>query len=216
MNNHNKPSNSDLPSVARLIKSTLVAICLAAVILVTAVLPGEFGIDPTGIGNILGLTKMGEIKVSLAQDAAAEIAAAEAMQAAGKNSEPLKVAEPVARVVENTAVTKTEAPVMSDSITLSLKPNQGREVKVKMVKGGQVSYKWKTSNGRANFDIHGDSVKHKIDYYNYSKGSSESSDGVLEAEFDGKHGWFWRNRPGKSMPITLEVEGEFTVMTQEV
>ncbi len=211
MNNNNKPSNTDLPSAAKLIKSTVVAITLAAIILVIAVLPAEYGVDPTGVGNVLGLTKMGEIKVSLAQDATAEMAAAKAMK-----KEVKKVADPVAKVVADTVGTQVEKSVKSDSITLSLKPNQGREVKVKMVKGGKVSYKWKTSNGHANFDIHGDSAKHKINYFSYSKGSSESSDGVLEAEFDGKHGWFWRNRTSKPMTITLEVEGEFTEMTQEV
>lgn len=216
MNPKNKPSNSDLPSVGKLIKSTFVAISFAAIILVTAVLPAEYGIDPTGIGSILGLTKMGGIKVSLAQDAAAETAAAESMKVKANKPEAKKVAEPVVTVAAKAVETQAKTPVMSDSITLSLKPNQGREVKVRMVKGGQVSYKWKTSNGRANFDIHGDSAKHKISYFNYGKGSSESSEGVLEAAFDGKHGWFWRNRTGKSMTITLEVEGEFTEMIQEV
>ncbi len=211
MSNNNKPSNSDQPSAVKLIKSTVVAMTLAAIILVTAVLPAEYGIDPTGVGNILGLTKMGEIKVSLAQDVAAEETAAKVMK-----TEPEKVAEPVAKVVEKVAETQVPKSVKSDSITLSLKPNQAREVKVKMAKGGQVSYKWQTSNGRANFDIHGDSTILNIDYFNYSKGSLGSSEGVLEAEFDGKHGWFWRNRSGKPMTITLEVEGEFTEMTQEV
>ena len=213
MNNNNKSSSSDLPSVAKLIKSTVVAIVLAAIILVTAVLPAEYGLDPTGVGNLLGLTKMGEIKVSLAQEAAAEMATATAMV---MKTEAQEVAKPVAKAIENAVGTQVQESVKSDSITLSLKPDQGREVKVKMVKGGKVSYKWKTSNGLANFDIHGDSAKHKINYFNYSKGSAESSDGVLEAEFDGKHGWFWRNRTGKPMTITLEVKGEFTEMTQEV
>jgi len=84
------------------------------------------------------------------------------------------------------------------------------------LKGGKVSYQWKTSNGRANFDVHGDSKKHRIDYFNYSKGSTVSDAGVLEAEFDGNHGWFWRNRTGETMTITLEVEGEFTEMTEAV
>lgn len=210
MNTKNKPSNSDLPSAGKLIKSTFVAISFAAIILVTAVLPAEYGIDPTGIGNILGLTKMGEIKVSLAQDAAAEN-----MKVGVKKPEAKKIAEPVVTVAEKAVEAQGKTPVMSDSITLSLKPNQGREVKVRMVKGGQVRYKWKTSNGRANFDIHGDSAKDKISYFNYSKGSSESSEGVLDAAFDGKHGWFWRNRTGKTMTITLEVAGEFTEMIQE-
>ena len=213
MNNNNRPSNTDLPSAAKLIKSTFVAIALAALILVTAVLPAEYGIDPTGVGNVLGLTKMGEIKVSLAQEAAAEMVTATAKV---MKTETQEVAKPVAKASENTVETHVQKSVKSDSITLSLAPDQGREVKVVMIKGGKVSYQWKTSNGRANFDVHGDSKKHRIDYFNYSKGSSVSDSGVLEAKFDGNHGWFWRNRTGKTMTITLEVEGEFTEMTQAV
>lgn len=213
MNNNNKPSNTDLPSAAKLIKSTVAAIVLASIILVTAVLPAEYGIDPTGMGSVLGLTKMGEIKVSLAQEAAAEMITATAK---GMKNEALKVAKPVAKVSENTVETQVQKSVKSDSITVSLKPDEGREVKVKMVEGGKVSYQWKTSNGRANFDVHGDSKKLRIDYFNYSKGSTESDTGVLEAKFDGNHGWFWRNRTGVTMTITLEVEGEFTEMIQEV
>ena len=213
MNNNNKPSNTDLPSATKLVKSTLVAITFAIIILVTAVLPAEYGIDPTGVGNVLGLTKMGEIKVSLAQEAAAEMVTATAKV---MKTETQEVAKPVAKASENTVETQVQKSVKSDSITLSLAPDQGREVKVVMIKGGKVSYQWKTSNGRANFDVHGDSKKHRIDYFNYSKGSSVSDSGVLEAKFDGNHGWFWRNRTGKTMTITLEVEGEFTEMTQAV
>jgi hypothetical protein len=194
-------------------KSTFVAITFATIILVTAVLPAEYGIDPTGAGNLLGLTKMGEIKVSLAQEAAAQMVTATAKV---MKTETQEVAKPVAKASENTVETQVQKSVKSDSITLSLAPDQGREVKVVMLKGGKVSYQWKTSNGRANFDVHGDSKKHRIDYFNYSKGSSVNDSGVLEAKFDGNHGWFWRNRTGKTMTITLEVEGEFTEMTQAV
>jgi len=141
MNNNNRPSNSDLPSSAKLIKSTFIAIALAALILVTAVLPAEYGIDPTGVGNALGLTKMGEIKVSLAQEAAVEMVTATAKV---MKTETQEVAKPVAKASENTVETQIQKSVKSDSITLSLKPDQGREVKVKMVKGGKVSYQWKT------------------------------------------------------------------------
>jgi hypothetical protein len=213
MNNNNKPSNTDLPSSAKLIKSTAVAIALAALILVTAVLPAEYGIDPTGVGNVLGLTKMGEIKVSLAQEAAAEMVTATAKI---MKTETQEVAKPVAKASENIVEAQVQESVKSDSITLSLKPDQGREVKVTMLKGGKVNYHWKTSNGRANFDVHGDSKQHRIDYFNYSKGSTVSDAGVLEAAFDGNHGWFWRNRTGETMTITLEVEGEFTEMTEAV
>ena len=156
---------------------------------------------------------MGEIKISLAQEAAAEMVTATAK---AMKTETQEVAKPVAKSSENTVETQVQRSVKSDSITLSLAPDQGREVKVAMIKGGKVRYQWKTSNGLANFDVHGDSKKHRIDYFNYSKGSTESDAGILEAEFDGNHGWFWRNRTGETMTITLEVEGEFTEIIQEV
>ena len=48
--------NQPLPTTGRLLKSTLVAAAIAGALLVTAVLPAEYGIDPTGIGRALGLT----------------------------------------------------------------------------------------------------------------------------------------------------------------
>ncbi len=64
------PSSSDLPSGEQLVRSTVIAAAVAAVLLVVAVLPAEYGVDPTGIGRLLGLTPMGELKVQLAREAA--------------------------------------------------------------------------------------------------------------------------------------------------
>jgi hypothetical protein len=61
----------ELPSSRQLLKSTAIAGCVAAVLLVTAVLPAEHGIDPTGIGQLLGLKRMGEIKERLTHEAEA-------------------------------------------------------------------------------------------------------------------------------------------------
>ncbi|MFY7871186.1 MAG: transmembrane anchor protein, partial [Limnohabitans sp.] len=46
---------NELPSAARLLKATAAALAAAAAVLVTVVLPAEYGIDPTGIGARLGL-----------------------------------------------------------------------------------------------------------------------------------------------------------------
>jgi len=56
MYNSETPSPTELPSTARLLVSTLLALIAAAIILVVAVLPAEYGYDPTGIGTKLGLT----------------------------------------------------------------------------------------------------------------------------------------------------------------
>lgn len=74
MNNSNNPSNEDLPSTGNLIKSTILAAIVAGVLLVTVVMPSEYAIDPTGIGKVLGLTNMGEIKTTLEKEAAADAA----------------------------------------------------------------------------------------------------------------------------------------------
>ena len=69
MFNAEKPSLEDLPSSAHLLRSTIIAGVSAVAILVTVVLPAEYGVDPTRIGGVLGLTEMGEIKSQLAEEA---------------------------------------------------------------------------------------------------------------------------------------------------
>ena len=44
-------------STPQLLKATAVALVAAATLLVSAVLPAEYGIDPIGIGKALGLTE---------------------------------------------------------------------------------------------------------------------------------------------------------------
>ena len=74
------PNNPDQPrpDARKLLRSTLIAATVASVLLITVVLPAEYGIDPTRIGRVLGLTQMGEIKVRLAREAAADQAVDEA------------------------------------------------------------------------------------------------------------------------------------------
>tara|TARA_R110002020_G_scaffold232768_2_gene444272 strand:+ start:11459 stop:11578 length:120 start_codon:yes stop_codon:yes gene_type:complete len=33
---------------------------------------------------------------------------------------------------------------------------------------------------------------------------------VLEAAFDGNHGWFWRNRTGSPVTVTLKTDGDYS------
>ena len=54
-----------------LIRSTLIAAGAAGAILVLFWLPAEYGIDPTGVGALTGLTEMGEIKQQIEKRLAA-------------------------------------------------------------------------------------------------------------------------------------------------
>ncbi len=62
--------DAELPSTRTLVRSTVISAIVAIVLLVTTVLPAEYGVDPTGIGRTLGLTQMGELKLELAREAA--------------------------------------------------------------------------------------------------------------------------------------------------
>ena len=46
------------PSGQRVGRSVVIALVVAAIVLVVAVLPAEYGIDPTGIGRALGLLEL--------------------------------------------------------------------------------------------------------------------------------------------------------------
>jgi hypothetical protein len=84
----NTPPDISGPSPRALLRSTIVAGATALLILVTVVLPAEYGIDPTRIGRVLGLTRMGEIKTRLAREAAADEAADRAAQEAEASAPP--------------------------------------------------------------------------------------------------------------------------------
>lgn len=74
-----------------LIRSTLIAAGAAGAILVLFWLPAEYGIDPTGIGALTGLTEMGEIKQQLAAEAEADAQAAAAAAVATPAQAPVAV-----------------------------------------------------------------------------------------------------------------------------
>ncbi|MDQ3684648.1 MAG: transmembrane anchor protein [Acidobacteriota bacterium] len=201
MYNTDLPNRAELPSSRQLLRSTIIAIVVAAVLLVTVVLPSEYGIDPTRLGRVLGLTRMGEIKMSLAREAEQDRAAATApVQQSAVTSPP-----PPAQQTQNTA--NPSAP-RTDEMSVTLKPGGGAEVKLEMSKGAKVSYEWTTAGGPVNHDTHGDNPQ--VDYHGYSKGQQmERDSGELTAVFDGKHGWFWRNRGNAEVTVTLKTNGVY-------
>lgn len=105
-------------------------------------------------------------------------------------------------------------PLNSDSTSLVLRPGEPAEIKLEMKKGQKVKFSWSANGGKLNFDTHGDPYSAPRGFYQgYGKGRFQPGEsGELVAAFDGKHGWFWRNRSQQNVTLTLEVEGEFTTM----
>lgn len=114
------------------------------------------------------------------------------------------------------ATTTAAAPVpaapatRSDSVTVTLEPNQGREIKLSMRDGARATFSWSTDKDVVNFDEHADSEIPRRDYHGYRKGSAvASNEGVLVAAFHGWHGWFWRNRGTETLTVTLRTSGDY-------
>jgi hypothetical protein len=199
MENNKSQSNIELPSTKKLLKSTFFAIAIAAIILVTTVLPAEYGIDPSGVGDLLGLTSMGKIKVSLAEEATII------------NSKANNMSEMVTESITDSETSQPEVIDQKGKMVISLKPNEGIELKLYMKKDDIVNYSWFTDGATIKYDAHTDSG----DYHCYNKGSKEKDEGILKAFYNGRHGWYWKNRTAKIVTITLQVNGMYADFREE-
>lgn len=214
MYNTDMPSRAELPSSKQLFRSTIIALVSAVILLFTVVLPSDYGIDPTGIGRILGLTEMGEIKAGLAKEAAEDAAATSRANAslAADSNEPAK-STPAAKVASTSSTATGNAPAASgnvtwrDEATYTLQPGEGIEIKMRMKEGEKARFAWSVQGGEVNFDTHGDALGRSI---SYEKGRGVPADeGELVAAFTGNHGWFFRNRGAANVTLVLRTGGQY-------
>lgn len=215
MYNTDIPNRAELPTTRQLIRSTLIAAVAAVVLLFTVVLPAEYGVDPTGVGRLLGLTEMGEIKTRLAEEAEADAAATQAAHSAAASAASAATAEPVpaadrasAAAPSTPATPSSGSAEWRDEITFVLTPGQGTEIKLRMNQGDKALYSWTVQGGVVNFDTHGDAIGRSI---SYEKGRGVPADeGELVAAFTGNHGWFWRNRGEADVTVVLRTGGVYS------
>lgn len=214
------------PSSQQLLRATVVAVIVAAAILITIVLPAEYGIDPTGLGSRMGLTVLHEIST---QDDQANNALDEGEPtprtaakagASAANSEQSdsdrREAELSAQVFgpnagqsfATAAVTRQQADWNQTSREVSLEPGKGAELKVELRAGESLQFHWQ-AGGAVAVDMHGDRTDAGQDEYTsyWISGDQVTGRGTLIAPFDGKHGWYWQNRSNEPINVRLEVSG---------
>lgn len=205
------PTVNELPSTRKLVRSTLIALLTAVGLLVTVVMPSEYAVDPTGVGRALGLTQMGELKIILAQEALADAAPPQPAAPAPQVAQVQPIAKPVAQPVP------TPTPVLkTNQMSVTLKPGEGTEIKLEVLKNKTVSYEWTAVGGPVNYDTHGEPYNGEKGYFHsYNKGKQVKSDkGEFTAIFDGTHGWFWRNRSNNDVTISLKTTGDYLSVKQ--
>lgn len=208
MNHAHKPKLEELPSRAALFRSSIIAGVSAVAILVTVVLPAEYAIDPTGVGQVLGLTEMGEIKMELAAEAEADRLLDEQLGQDQSSS----VLDAVLGLFVGAAHAQEAQEAWRDEVTFTLEPGASAEIKMVMDAGYIANYAWAATGGRINFDLHahggGESVT-------YERGRGETAgEGSIDAPFAGDHGWFWRNRDNTAITITIQLRGEYSEVVE--
>ena len=160
-----------LPSRRSLMRASVLAVAIAALLLVVVVLPAEYGVDPTGLGARMGLDALHRADAAEIDTGGAPVAA----------DSPLSLAD---------------APYRSDEITLNLPPGQGAEIKAVMALGQRFTFEWRAEGGPVYVDMHGDPPNADADTFtSFRVGASvRTASGNFRAPFDGRHGWYWENR----------------------
>ena len=192
----------ELPSGRVIALTTLLAAVLAVVLLVTTILPAEYGIDPTGIGDVLGLTVMDESARVL-----------EVADVVGGNEGVLQfeipdTGDPVP--LPNPEVYQGQAqPPRVETLTIEVPAESETEVKAVLRRGQVITYSWEAEGGRVYADFHGHppgaSSTFFVRYIEQEMGRGHN--GSLVAPFDGEHGWYWVNYNSVPVTITLTLTG---------
>lgn len=242
MYNTDLPRRADLPTSAQLRRSTWIAGIAAAAILAFVVLPSEYGVDPTGLGRVIGLTEMGEIKMQLAEEAAQDAAAAVAD--GGPDAALLAEIDRLERMIESLAVGTPSTAENDDSLAASIQgqpAEQGTAPEVQeQEQVAAPASKWKDEVSFTLTPGQGAEIKlvmeqgaqaqfywtangAVVNYDTHGDGGGESisyekgrgvaeQKGFLEAAFTGNHGWFWRNRTDADVTVTLRTNGAYSEM----
>jgi hypothetical protein len=181
----------EAPSKRAIVKATVIALAAALVILFTAVLPAEYGIDPLKTGAALHLTDLSK--------------------ASATKSAPVAVAAAAPAPVAAGVYTAQPSLYKVDTEDLSLMPGEGVEIKYHMQRGAGMVYAWK-ANGKIRFEFHGEpDQKPNKDYYESyeldDKTGKDHSYGSFTAPSTGIHGWFWENKGDKEVRIHLTTAG---------
>ncbi len=201
MHNAPKPNLEDLPTKAQLRRSSIIAGIGAIFIGVAVYMPAELGQDPTGIGTILGLTEMGEIKQELKAEAEAD--------ALLHGEEQSSIMNDLLGLFVSTAHAQE---AWQDTITFTLEPGEYTEIKATMEEGATLFYAWSADGGRINFDLHAHAGGQDVTYEK-GRGKTEG-EGSFETPFAGDHGWFWRNRDKADVTVTLSLRGDYSAIVR--
>lgn len=186
-----------------IIKQVVIAAIIGAVLLVSAVLPAEFGIDPLGIGKVTGFDKLyipeDENKGSSSNTPHETLT----MSKLGSGKDV-----PRPKEADNPPPAQQLA-VREDEASVLVPAGKGLEYKVNMLKYGVLEYEWKTDKGEVYLDMHGEVKDNHNFFESYLIAYSNNMTGTIIAPFEGPHGWYFKNNGTEDVTVKIRLKGQY-------
>lgn len=183
--------NTDqVPSTRKLMLASCCALGVAIVVLVVAVLPAEYGIDPLGMGRKLGLTALSRT-------------------AAASSPTPPPEGHTLAPVPEG-PFSLYPGEYNVDAREFVLGPYEYVEFKYQLAKDATMLFSW-VADGDILHDLHGvpDGAAGSAEQ-SFDKRARRRADGSYVAPFAGIHGWFWENPGAETVRVRLTTAGFYS------
>lgn len=175
------PALHDSPSGTRIALATAGALLVAAAVLVVAVLPAEYGIDPLGTGKALGLIDL--------------------YRGAAEPAPPATAPAPAAAPMTTYKV---------DAVVFRLRPSEGFEYKYRIEKGGGLVYVWNATRP-VKYEFHGEPDGAGLGVaVSYEKAQGARASGSFTAPSSGIHGWYWENPGAETVTVKLTTSGFYS------
>ena len=205
-------TTNDQPQMGKkqLIKYLIISILIGGIVLVTAILPAEYNIDPLGAGELFGFSKL------YAQPNAEEFE----IQNVPLNFKKLTIEEsgsgpdvPIP-VEVNSPPPAEQYSIREDSdISVVVPAGKGIEYKFKMLKYGSTKYEWSTDGSILYSDMHGELLLENPPeeefFESYAEAYSNNMTGTLIAPFEGIHGWYFRNKNKEDVIVNIKLKGQY-------
>ncbi|MBQ4891372.1 hypothetical protein J8L86_16070 [Shewanella sp. MMG014] len=198
---HSDNNDVQVQSTATLIKASVIAIVIGILVLVVAILPAEYNIDPTGLGSAMGLTSIAqaENQISLTTEPANTA-----------NAQIVILNAPSVAVIQQA---RENSAVRSDTVNVLIPAGKGLEYKLLLNQFTHLEYEWQTLNDELlYFDFHGEPQGDTTDYYeSYNISTASKVTGSLTTPFAGSHGWYWKNTSNYAVTVVLTTKGEYLI-----
>ena len=191
-------------------KQLIATTVVAGAVLVGFVLPAEYGVDVTGLGEFTGLNALASTTVDRK---GTDFGQTLSFNVEEYDLEAEIINQPIQGLLE-----LHDEPFMSETIILDIEDIGEIEHKFIMPANSTFVYSWKLLNPKGEgvyYEFHGhpsteDAANYPEDFeMAYSKGEGTGQNGTFTSPFPGYHGWYFMNLEIGAIQIELNVSGYY-------